>query len=142
MARRLLAAAYVVYLAAVAYLVWNPDPSAPGTAVLRLTDLIVRLGLPATASRTEFSLNVVMFVPLSLLGAFLFRRWQVSEWVSAGFLATVLIEVVQRLLLPTRTGSARDVVANTLGAFVGACAALVVRRLIVELQARRRPTRT
>ena len=133
-AARLLAPAYAVYLLVVAYLVWTPDSSASGSAVLRATDLLVRLGLPATETRVEFLLNVVMLVPLSLLGAFLFRRWRVGDWVTAGFVVSLLIEAVQRFLLPTRDASARDVVANTLGALIGVCGAWVVRELSRRLR--------
>ena len=121
--------AYVAYLLAVGFLVWNPDPSAPGGAVETVADLLDRIGLPLGTSGVEFGLNVVMFVPLSLLGAFLFGRWRLYDWLIIGLLATVLIETVQGLFLPTRTGSSRDVVANSLGSAVGFGAALVVREV-------------
>lgn len=131
---RVLGPAYVVYLAVVAYLVWTPDSSAPGSAVLHLTDLLVRVGLPATETRVEFLLNVVMLVPLSLLGAFLFRHWRAGEWVTAGFVLSLVIEAVQRFLLPSRDASARDVVANTLGALIGVCCAWAVREVLRRLR--------
>lgn len=137
----MLLAAYVVYGIVVALLVWNPDTSAPGTAVVDLDALFRRFGLPSTQSRVELGLNVVMFVPMSLLGAFLLRRWRIGDWVTAGFLATLLIEVVQRFFLPTRTGSARDVVANTFGALLGILAALALREVSARWCDRRRSGR-
>jgi glycopeptide antibiotics resistance protein len=120
-AHRVVSAVWGVYLLAVAWLVWNPVPSAPTTSVFWLSDLATGLGVDAlTPDRAELLLNVVMLVPLSLIGGLLFPRLRVADWTTIGFLASLLIEVVQRLLLPTRTGSSRDVVANTLGALVGA----------------------
>jgi hypothetical protein len=124
---RLLGAAYVGYLLCVAYLVWTPQPSAPGGAVDLVVDVFALLGLPVGAPVVEFALNVIMFVPLSLLGAFLFGRWRVHDWFLIGLGATVLIEMVQGLLLPTRSSSSLDVLANTGGAVLGACLALWVR---------------
>ncbi len=119
--RRVLGGAYVVYLLAVAWLVWNPTPSAPGTAVTWLADLTAQ-----SPERAEFALNVVMLVPFSLLGGLLLPRLRVSDWTAAGFFLSGLIEVVQRLVLPTRTGSSRDIVANTLGSLLGALALAVL----------------
>ncbi|GAA5147501.1 hypothetical protein GCM10023340_20030 [Nocardioides marinquilinus] len=120
-AHRVVSAVWGVYLLAVAWLVWNPVPSAPTTSVFWLSDLAGSLGLTVlTPDRAEVLLNVVMLVPLSLVGGLLFPRLRVADWTTIGFVTSLLIEVVQRLLLPTRTGSSRDVVANTLGALLGA----------------------
>jgi hypothetical protein len=135
--RRLLAAAYAGYLLSVAYLVWTPDPSAPGGAVEAVTELLGRIGLPVGPAGVEFGLNVVMFVPLSLLGAFLLDRWGTYDWFLIGLAATVLIEMVQGMFLPTRTSSSLDVIANTIGSMVGLAAAHGVR----EADRRRRADR-
>lgn len=127
--RRFLGAAYAVYLVSVAWLVWNPHPDAPGGAVEDLAGLLTRIGLPVGTGVVEFGLNVVMFVPLSLLGAFLFGRWRAHDWFLIGLGATVLIEMVQGWFLPTRTSSSLDVLANTCGALVGFAAALLVREV-------------
>jgi glycopeptide antibiotics resistance protein len=72
----------------------------------------------------EFSANILLFLPLGLLAMALLPR---LSWVrvalGAGVLS-ILIELAQTLLRPDRTGSVRDVLANTLGAALGA--ALVV----------------
>ena len=109
--RRLLAAAYAIYLAVVAYLVWSPSPSA----------------VPDTTRPFEVALNVLMMVPFGLLGAFLFDRWSVRFWAATGLGATLLIEGVQ-LFLPTRMAEVSDVLANTTGAVVGLLLARLVRR--------------
>ena len=64
-------------------------------------------------------------------------RLSVSDWVLVGFVGTLVVEVVQKLALPTRTGSTVDIVANTLGALAGA----VLGRLLLGL-VRARAART
>ena len=68
-------------------------------------------------------MNLVILAPLSLLGALAFQstRWQ--DWTAYGFLGAVAMEMTQGLLLPERTASFSDIVANGLGAFVGALVA-------------------
>lgn len=66
----------------------------------------------------EFIANVVLFVPFGLLGgAIMPARWVLVVPVSAA--AAIAIEVGQALLLPQRTASLADVVANVLGAAIG-----------------------
>ena len=118
--RNLLMGAYIVYLAAVVYLVWSPDPGTPGRMVLRVVDLAAAFGAVISSSAAERGLNVLMLVPFSLIGGLLIRRLSVADWVVAGFVLSAGVEIVQRIVLPSRSGSARDIVANTLGALIGA----------------------
>ncbi len=71
-----------------------------------------------------YLLNVVLFVPL---GAFVVLVWRWPWWwaTCAGVLASAAIEGVQWLWL-ARDGDWLDVVANGLGALLGAVAAAVV----------------
>lgn len=131
----LLRAAYAVYLVAVAWLVWNPDPGAPGAAVLQVTTLLRDWGLPASTTWVERGLNVLMFVPLSLLGAWVLGWWRVVDWVLAGFALSLVIEVVQHVAIPTRSGTTSDVVANTAGALVGIVLARLSRRALARPRA-------
>lgn len=131
----LLRVAYAVYLVAVAWLVWNPDPGAPGSAVLQVTSLLQDWRLPATTTWVERGLNVVMFVPLSLLGAWVLGWWRVLDWVLAGFALSLLIEVVQHVAIPTRSGTTSDVVTNTTGALVGIVVARLSRRVLARPRA-------
>ncbi len=128
--RATVAVAYVVYLAAVVYLVWTPSPSLPGRGVNAVVEVATRLGLAISPTLAEFGLNVVMLVPLSLIGGLLFRRVTFSDWVAIGFLTSITVEVGQRLVLPTRSGSSRDIVANTLGALIGAAILTVLIALL------------
>jgi glycopeptide antibiotics resistance protein len=118
--RTVLWAVYAVYLIAVGYLVWDPDPTAAPWAVYHLTAYLNRIGIGIEPSLVEFGLNVLMFVPMSFLGAFIVPRLRIADWVLIGFVASFAVEIVQKALLPTRTGSTRDIVSNTTGALLGA----------------------
>lgn len=92
----------------------------------RVVDWFHTIGLSAvTDVEVEIGLNVVLFVPLSLLGTFLFRPGLV-RWLLAGFAASAVVEVVQGALLPSRTATLSDLVANTAGSGVGAALALLL----------------
>jgi glycopeptide antibiotics resistance protein len=80
------------------------------------------------AGRPELLLNVAMVVPVPLLASFAWQGLTWRDWTAYGFAASVLVEAVQGLLLPSRTSSYVDVVANTLGAAVGGLVALLVAR--------------
>lgn len=136
--RRALIAAYAVYLACVVWLVWSPSPSAPSSAVAHVVEAARRLGIALTPTFAEFSLNVVMLVPLSLIGGLIFTKLRIADWTMIGFVASFTIEVVQRLLIPTRTGSTRDIVSNTLGALLGAVLLTVACHALSGWAAKRR----
>lgn len=70
--------------------------------------------------------NVVLFIPVGLLLVLHMRRAWPGTLAAVAISASV--EIVQ-LLIPSRVTSVRDIVANTIGATVGALVAwLVVRR--------------
>jgi hypothetical protein len=127
--RRAAVALGAVYAALVGVIAFTGSPVDAGAQPWLLRTLERhRIGLPGwfDYAATEFSANVVFFVPLGvfvvlLLGA---RRW----WVGAGtgFLLSVVIEVSQSLFLPARFGSVDDVVSNTCGAVIGALVGVVV----------------
>lgn len=87
----------------------------------------------------EFGGNVAMFLPLGLLLTLLFR----PPWW--GLALAVLISVAAelgQLLLPARTATPRDVVANGLGALLGAGVAwLIIRHSRRSRRGRRPATR-
>jgi glycopeptide antibiotics resistance protein len=118
--RRTLQAAYAVYLLCVGFLVFTPGGAAPGGIIARIHELLSAL----SSSQLEVGLNVLMFVPLSLLGWFLFDRRSLPFWLVTGVLASAFIELVQ-LAIPGRVSTVQDVVANTTGAVIGAVLALV-----------------
>lgn len=73
-----------------------------------------------------YALNVVLFVPFGALLVVL-ARWSWWWATCAGVLVSAVVELVQGLWL-AREGDWRDVVANGLGALVGAVAATVLTR--------------
>lgn len=77
----------------------------------------------------EFCANVLLFVPLGIFAMLLVPRISWLRTVVGALAVTVVIEVVQTLLRPDRTGSVRDVVANTLGAAIGAALVLSTRQM-------------
>ena len=81
--------AYAVYLSWVVYLVWTPSPGLPGTTITRIVNLATRLGVTLDSSQVEFTLNIVMLVPLSLIGGLLFQRLRVTDWTALGFGASL-----------------------------------------------------
>jgi glycopeptide antibiotics resistance protein len=81
----------------------------------------------------EFLANVLMFVPLGLLVGVLFGRRFWALAILLGFSASACIEFAQFVLLPGRYGTVDDVIANTLGALVGA----LLARKFLNVRARR-----
>jgi glycopeptide antibiotics resistance protein len=121
--RSALRTAYAGYLGCVAYLVFSPGGGTPGGIIAWLHDLLAS----PSVGQIEVSLNVVMFVPLSLLGGVVLGRRGVAFWLVTGAVASTVIEVVQ-LAIPGRVSSVQDVVANTSGAVIGAVFALAWAR--------------
>jgi glycopeptide antibiotics resistance protein len=92
----------------------------------------------------EFGMNVLMFVPIGVFFLLLFGRrlW----WLSVLFAValTVGIEFAQ-MFMPTRVSDARDILANSSGAFAGVLVGLVLtyakaRRMRAAKALRRRRT--
>ena len=131
-ARRTAGVLLCVILLVVAVIVFTPGPPDPnGQTALRtyLYDAH-RQGLPGWIDYdlVQNASNVVMFLPIGLLGALALYRRNYLVVVYAG-LASGLIELVQLVLLPHRVASWQDIAANTSGAFLGLlCAVPALRR--------------
>ena len=69
-----------------------------------------------------------MIAPVTFLGLMAFPRSRWQEWTAYGFVASSCVELAQEFLLPHRQASTTDVVANTLGALVGAVLATLLLR--------------
>ena len=67
----------------------------------------------------EFAANALLFLPLGLIATLALGARRAWWAVAGGFVLSCLVELGQWLLLPDRTPSARDVLANTCGAAVG-----------------------
>ena len=85
----------------------------PGTTTL--TGSCIFCG---TLGGVDFALNILLFIPLGLS-----LRWYAGSWktpIIAGAALTLLVESMQWRLIAGRDPSRGDLVANTLGAIVGA----------------------
>lgn len=78
----------------------------------------------------EFLANVGMFIPIGFFAAIAVSRrlWWIV--IIAGALLSVGIEQAQALLLPERFATVSDILANSLGAIVGAVIGLFLRLLV------------
>lgn len=89
-------------------------------------------GVPAFVDYgvVEFVANVGMFIPIGLFAAIAVSKklWWIV--IIAGPLMSIGIERAQSLLLPDRFATVSDIVANSLGAIIGAIVGLFLRLLI------------
>lgn len=118
-------AAYVLFLA---WVLFNPSAGTASSTVSHVTRLLRDIGLSPgliTRHRIEFALNALMFAPVPFLAALLWPRLHWRDWTAYAFVASGCIELIQGVLLPARSAQFPDVVSNTLGALLGAVAALV-----------------
>lgn len=129
--RRVAAVLLAVYAVAVIVVVAWPTPVDAGSHAwlsgvlksLHSRHLLMFLSYPLI----EFTSNVIMFVPLGLLVGVLFGRRRWAWAIALGCGVSALIELLQFLLLPGRFGTIDDVIANTLGALIGA---LIARSIL------------
>ncbi len=129
---------------AVCVITLTPAPVDRGYSAL-VEELLAYLhdrGVPAWFGyrKLEFSANILMFVPVGFFVGLLLplRR----AWIGgfAGMSFSVLVEVLQYLVLPERFASVLDVLANTMGGWIGIGVAVLTRlairnrdrRLLVE----------
>lgn len=116
------------FLAAVALLTLTPERVEH--ALPNLLDVLLgaihRLGWTSLDfHRLEVLANVAVFVPVGVL-AFLLtprRRWPLSLLVGPGL--SVAIESAQEVALPHRAATVSDVLANSTGATIGVCLAVL-----------------
>ncbi len=122
--RRFLAALLAGYLFALSLIAFWPSPVDEGASGLidRVLRVLHRLGVPGwfDYSVIESGANVLLFIPFGILvAAFLPLR---RAWLAlpVGILASMCIELGQELFRPERVATLRDVLANALGAAIGA----------------------
>ncbi|MDQ0279299.1 hypothetical protein QO003_003602 [Arthrobacter silviterrae] len=119
---RIALAAAAIYLVGVAMVVFWPTPvDRPASGELHLViDWLHVHGLPKFIgyNQVEFTANIAMFLPMGLI----LSIWFKNGWVGlvVGSLASCFIELSQYLFLPHRYASGLDVLANTMGAAIGA----------------------
>ena len=122
----------MIYLVALAFIAFWPVPVDRGAydALLAVIDWLQVHGAPGWLrySLVEFVANIVLFVPVGLFVMIMAGRrgWWLA--VLAGFAASCTIELGQLIFLPDRFATLADVLANTVGAAVGAVLGLVLLR--------------
>lgn len=78
----------------------------------------------------EFAANILMFIPVGFFAALVCRRGRMWVALLVVPMLSGAVELVQAVLLPGRTGAWSDVVANSMGAWIGIFAAMIVRALV------------
>lgn len=118
------------YLVALALIVFWPTPVDKPVAgsLHRIISWLHLHGIPNFIgyAQSEFTSNILLFVPMGVIAAA--RTKNAWLGLGIGFLASCIIEVSQALFLVARFSSALDVLANTLGAAVGAVIYFLVHR--------------
>lgn len=124
----------VLYGAIVAAVTLTPQPIDQGMqgVIARLLAAMHRRGVPEWFgyNELEFSMNIVMFVPLGFFVALVFTNRM--QWVTIFLLPllSVAIELTQLCFLAGRYATIPDVVANSLGGWIGICVAGLLRSLV------------
>jgi glycopeptide antibiotics resistance protein len=117
------------YLGVVGWMTLGPQPFTTSSDSLIWRVLGVLNHFPFlrgfTYAQLEFTGNVLMFLPIGLFFVLLLGRARWWLAVVLGVLLTITIEFTQ-LFLPGRVSDVRDILANSVGAFVGVLVALVL----------------
>lgn len=107
----------------------SPTPIDQGyeNAIERVLSILHRNGVPEWFGYRwlEFSANIAMFIPLAYFLSLVFPTrflWVALAVVPA---LSVVLETLQFFVLPARFATVNDVIANTLGGWVGVAAAAV-----------------
>lgn len=124
------AAVYAVVLAAIAF--W-PEPVDARAG--DLTAWLIRVVPGLTYQRLEFGANIVLFLPFGLAVGALLRQHRYLV-LPLAVLTSLTVEGAQAVLIPARTPSLFDILANVAGASLG-----LVALVVFEEVRRRRPPR-
>jgi hypothetical protein len=133
--RLVVAALLAAWVGLLAVLLLEPTGSAPSWIIGNVSRIAATVGLPAelsAPSRVGFGLNVVAFVPVSLLGSLLLPRSTWRDWTAGCFVASFVAETLQAIFLGARSATFADVVSNTLGALGGGVLAAVLVRTLAR----------
>ena len=117
-ARGFLLAVFVAYLVALAVVLLGPSTQPGETGVSGMLRALWTAGVPvdlATPERVEVLLNVVLLVPLPLIGGGIWPSLTWRDWTAYGFALALGAELWQGLAFEARSATYSDVVANTTG---------------------------
>lgn len=131
MDRRLCQVALAIYAVFLAVVLLSPSSGAQSTSVSWFADVLRAFGTPdsmVTAGRAEFVANALILMPVSALGSLVLPTTGWRDWTAWAFVIASGVELAQGLLLPARSATMIDIVANTLGGLLGAAVVLALRR--------------
>ena len=129
--RRFWPATLVAYSVFLAIVLLAPTSTAQSEGASWLADLAQAIGIApelATQARAEFVANALILMPVSALGSMVWPATTWRDWTAWSFVLASGVELAQGLLLPDRTATMIDVIANTLGGMLGAAFVAVLRR--------------
>ncbi|CAN5332489.1 hypothetical protein BH09ACT10_BH09ACT10_23840 [soil metagenome] len=135
MSRRtlILGTAGIIYFVALTLIGMWPTPvdHSFSSTIFDVTVWLRRQGAPQWISYNfiEFIANVLLFIPLGLLGDAWLRHRRPWRIVAFGVCLSIAIEIAQWLARPERFATLADVIANTLGAALGVIIAQLFRLL-------------
>ncbi|MDR6867249.1 glycopeptide antibiotics resistance protein [Microbacterium resistens] len=116
--------AYAIVLSLVAF--W---PQHVDKGISPFLEKLIALIPLMTYERLEFGANVALFIPFGVLLTLMLTRQRYLV-VPIAFLTTFTIESVQGVMLPDRTPSVNDILANTAGACIGLVLAVLLERAL------------
>lgn len=118
-------------LVGVGVLLLLPTSALPSELMWLIVNALRDAGAPgwlADVVLWERVLNVLLFVPLGVLGPLVRPRWSLVRWVATGVATSGALEAVQATM-PGRDASVVDVLANAAGLVLGAaCVTRGLRR--------------
>ncbi len=124
----------ILYTAFVLLVTMWPQPQQLefDSIAFRVLDALHNVGVPEWFGydKLEFTANIGMFLPLGfLLGLALARRaWWIAIFLLPAFSAA--IELTQGVALDERVSTLQDVLANTIGGYIGLLFAMILRAMI------------
>ncbi len=125
---------FFAYFSFVLWVVMSPNLDSSfgvNTIATRVLRVLHRLGVPEGFGfmELEFVANIGMFVPLGfLLGLAFGRGWWLALFLLP--MVSVGIEWYQGEYLPGRVADVRDIVSNSVGAWVGAISAGILQAMV------------
>lgn len=125
---------FIVYLAFVLWVTMMPALQDVGVDSIaeRILSALHRMGVPEAFGymELEFVANIGMFVPLGFLLGLALPGW--GWWLALLLLPALSggIEYVQGEHLPNRVSDIRDIVSNSIGAWIGVFAQALLRGLV------------
>jgi glycopeptide antibiotics resistance protein len=127
---RVAGALLAIYLLGLLLVLFSPSSTRQAAAVVWLGHVLSHLGAPdrfVVFSRLEIVLNIAIIAPVTFLATFVRPSYSWRDWTAFGFCLACAVELLQGLLLPGRQASFSDVVANALGALLGALVGAALR---------------